>query len=82
MWETEERVFVTVSQIPIKRCEIRDRRRVSPQLKNGIKLDLLLMKPLNPPPLSQCLCVSVCLIWYYSAIVGSVTLSLAKKLCS
>ena len=83
VWETERRVFVSERQIPIKRCEIRHRRRVSPQLKSlWIKLDLLLMKPLNPPlslslslSLSFCLCVCVCvcLMWYYGAIVGSVS---------
>lgn len=83
-----ESVFVTVSerQIPIKRCEIRHRRRVSPQLKSfWLKLDLLLMKPLNPP-LSLLLCVCVCLsvsdvvLRCYCGL--SLTLSQAKKLCS
>lgn len=34
VWETERRVFVSERQIPIKRCEIRHRSRVSPQLKS------------------------------------------------
>lgn len=47
-----------VNQIPIKSCGVRDRRWVSPQLNSGIKLDLLLMKPLNPlPHPPQCVCV-------------------------
>lgn len=82
--------FVTVSegQIPIKRYEIRHRRRVSPQRKSlWIKLDLLLMKPLNPPlslSLAVCVCVSVSMsdvvLWCYCGL--SLTLSQTKKLCS
>lgn len=71
----EHSVFVTgrEKQIPIKRCEIRHRRRVSLQRRSlWIKLDLLLMKPLNPSLFPR-VCVCLCLLWYYSAIVGSVS---------